>query len=1122
MKRKWCLLVLTRACLAALAAVLFLSCSGESSAPPTPPTPPPFQPQTVVVQLGTQGGATTLISTQAGGWTRNGQPFTSGSTVTGENAANYTLTLSGGTWTAAFVAPDPEPLVLGTSGDAVLLQAQEDGSYQLEGEALAAGRVVTADNGNQYRLVLGTDGAWMAEFVPPAPQLVHLGTSGESRQVGRLEDGGYTVNGEALAPGTLIETLNGNRYTLTLGADGMWAAAFVEADPQRLQLGTSGDAPLLIYRQENGTFQLNNEPLLGGRVVEASNGNRYRLSLVIMGAVRTWRAEYIPSPVTIQLGNTGGVVSLTPNEDGTWRRGSTAFSSGDKITGSNGFEYRLTLGSDGWIVEALPMTVEVPVTGSDAQPIALARLEDGTYLYDGSPVRSGDTVNVGGSTYTLRFADNRWTAQFLRGEVFVQLGTAGDSLTLTRNADGTYEYNGRRVRSGSIERSPSTGIRYRLRLSNGVWSASVFVPPTVDPGVDPGPGTPPVVADNILDALPDELTTAEGAYDNDADNHLIPGVGTTNADGDEIDYSRFRGSGSFEDDTFIESAIRAINRILGPIEAQGLADGTDSQRFVAGILISTNWEAVKGEIDAIFGTTNGISFSSTPPGGAEEPDIDEAIDDLEDLREDLSDIAKFKSTYKTQIDNASATGDKIYNARKRVLALGSSTNTRFGVIATLSTSNADDTAAMVAAATNLSTVYSSTPFAFSPLAASPTADLPSRGTARYSGRTWALSDDLILYSGSIEVLASLGIQQVTATVSDLRRSDNNATWVRDGREVERIELPTIEHGDFTGSPANRSFSISAGSATVIHEEFGFEFPDPVGDSAFDGQFVGTDQSAGTAVIGTWRVGPDDTAEMKGSFGAERIATTSVRLPSGGSDVATTHSSGAPIDLNGTAKTATIPNFLPTYSLTSLDNWDGRRHQTSGNNTRATISLRHSSLTRYGAWKLVNHPDGADPSLANKGVFAYSPLAQADYSDSDANYPRRVRAVYRGGTVGIDHNDSIFSGIYELRVQWGASLGGTGTLTAVISGSNLFSLGGDRVSQIAFTGDFTSVNPTLSGSTVQYANGSKETVGSSDSSHELFFLGEGIDGPYAVIGDWSVTKNSNTVSASFGANLVPAP
>ena len=366
-----------------------------------------------------------------GGWTRNGQPFTSGSTVTGENSASYRLTLTNGTWSAAFIAPDPEPLVLGTSGDAVLLQAQEDGTYEVDGEPLASGRVVTADNGNQYRLVLGADGAWMAEFAPPAPQLVHLGTSGESRQVSRTEDGGSTVNGEALAPGALIRTSNGNQYTLTLGADGMtWTAVFVEGDPQRLLLGTSGDAPLLIYRQENGTFQLNGEPLLGGRVVEAGNGNRYRL---VLGPDRNWQANYIPTPVTVRLGNTGGSVSLTPNEDGTWLRGSTAFSSGDRVTGSNGFEYILWLGSDGWFVEPLPMEVQVPVTGSDAPPIVLLRREDGTFT-DGNdnPVVSGQELQVGGSTYTLRFADNRWTAQFLQGEIFVALGSADDTLRLIR------------------------------------------------------------------------------------------------------------------------------------------------------------------------------------------------------------------------------------------------------------------------------------------------------------------------------------------------------------------------------------------------------------------------------------------------------------------------------------------------------------------------------------------------------------------------------------------------------------------------------------------------------------------------------------------------------------------
>ena len=1115
MKRKWSLPVLTRACLAALVAVLFLSCSGESSAPPTPPTPPPFQPQTVVVQLGTTGGATTLISTQSGGWTRNGQPFTSGGTVTGENAASYRLTLSGGTWSAAFVSPDPEPLVLGTSGDAVLLQAQEDGSYQLDGEALATGRVVTADNGNQYRLVLGTDGAWMAEYVPPAPQLVHLGTSGESRQVGRLEDGGYSVNGEALAPGTLITALNGNRYTLTLGADGMWAAAYLEADPQRLQLGTSGDAPLLIYRGENGTFRLNGEPLLGGRVVAASNGNSYRLTLVISGSDRSWQADYIPSPVTIRLGNTGGAVSLTPNEDGSWRRGSTVFSSGDKVTGSNGFEYRLTLGADGWIVEALPMTVEVPVTGSDAQPIALARLEDGTYLYDGNPVRSGDTVRVGESTYTLRFADNRWTAQFLRGAVFVQLGTAGDSLTLTRRADGTYEYNGRRVRSGSIERSPTTGIRYRLRLSNGVWSASVYVPPTVDPGVDPGVGTPPVVAENILDALPPALIE-DGAFKSGAEP-IQAGVADTNTDGETIDYSRYRGSGSFEDDTFVESALRAINSILGPIEAQGLADGTDSQRFVAGVLIEASWGAVNTELTAIFSTLNRISLGPIPRTSGREIDVDDAVDDLEDLREDLSDVAKFKSRYNTQIGNKD--GDKIFNARKRVLALGSSTNTRFGVIATLAEPILDR-ADTVADATDLALAakYTSTPFAYSPLAATPSVDLPSRGTARYSGRTWAIADDLMLYSGSIELLASIGIEQVTATVSDLRRNDNNASWMYNGREVERIELPGITRREFG---ADGSFERTNQESKVVFEEFGGLFDELVGDSSWEGQFVSSDQSAGIAVIGTWNV---DT-KIEGSFGAERTGTTRVTLPSGGSDV-TFFRADSDLTIDPAAKTATITDFGPTYSLTnysnqSLSNWTNRTDTDDANNTnRATIRLGYTSLTRFGVWKLVDHEDPADLITESKGVFYYSPLAATTYAidDDDFNYPRRVRAVYDGDTVAIDHNDNVYSGSYQLRVQWSATRVG-GRMTAEVRGSNLFSLGGDRVSQIGFEGEFTGVEATLTETTVRFANGSIEDL---TGKNQVYFLDEGTDGPNAVIGEWTVTKGTDTVDGSFGANLVPAP
>jgi len=1126
--RKWSLPILARACLAASTAVLFLSCGGDSAGPTTPPPPPPFQPQTVVVQLGTRGGATTLISTQAGGWTRNGQPFTTGSTVTGENAASYRLTLSNGRWTAEFIAPDPEPLVLGASGDAVLLQAQEDGSYEVDGEPLASGRVVEADNGNQYRLVRGSDGAWMAEYVPPAPQLVHLGTSGESRQVSRLEDGGYIVNGVPLAPGALITTGNGNRYTLTLGGDGMWAAVFVESDPQRLQLGTSGDAPLLIYRQENGTFRLGDQPLLGGRVVEASNGNRYRLTL---GPDRSWLATYIPEPVTVRLGGTGGTVSLTPNEDGTWLRGSASFSSGDRVTGSNGFEYVLTLGSDGWFAEPVPMTVEVEVVGSDAQAFQLARLVDGTYLYDGERVNSGDAVTVGGSTYRLQFADNRWTAQFLRGAIFVELGGPNDLIELTRNADGTYEYDGRRVRSGSIQRSPNTGIRYRLRLAGGVWTASVYVPPTVDPGGgDPGVGTPPVSAENILDALPDELIDADGAFvrtptgdlDDSNEGIILAGVGTTNADGDEIDFGRYRGSGSFEDDTFVESALRAINSILGPIEAQGLADGDDSQRFVAGVLIDANWEDVETELDAIFGE-NLISFSTDPPQSGGETDIDEAIDDLEDLRDDLSDSAKFKSAFQNRINAVTgATGDEIFNARKRVLALGSSANTRFGVISVLTGS---PTAAAVASGGQTA---EQTAFAFSPLSATPTADLPSRGTARYSGRTWAIDGEQVLYSGAIELLASIGIERVTATVSDLRRSDTNASWVRDNKEVREIKLPQINQADFNDDGYFAAASVT--TAEVVFEQSGGLFPESVASSDLRGQFVGTEtgQNAGRAVMGTWSVG----TVLDGSFGAERIRTDPATLPSLTSSnrylVVSTpiFEGGTTID---STTDPTAPTFSPEYSgysntlpLSSLGSVTNRA-QSDNSNLRATIRLRNTSFARFGVWRVVD--SSTDPAGTADGLFAYSPLADTDFSTHANYYPLRVNAEYAGRTVAIDGTGRLYDGSYLFTVAWNsAGTGSNSTATAVISGLSGFTIGGVSVSQIGFSHTFSGVAfNDSSAPRVRYTTGSDVTLSAGTYQHQGQFVGNnGPDGPYGVFGIWSVTQGTDSIKGAFGADLVRAP
>ena len=267
------------------------------------------------------------------------------------------------------------------------------------------------------------------------------------------------------------------------------------------------------------------------------------------------------------------------------------------------------------------------------------------------------------------------------------------------------------------------------------------------------------------------------------------------------------GGGQYEDDTLVQSVIRAIDRIHVPIETQGLADGTDSERFVAGVLIGSYWPDVQGELNLIF--TADTSFSK--PTGSGGTDVDESVSKLDDLREDLSDIAEFQNTFSTEIAGLSGvTADQIYEAKKRVVALDASTNTRLGVIAT----QGPDITAQVAAG---GTAPTTTPFALSPLAATQADALPSHGTARYSGRTWAIDGSEVLYSGSIELLASIAIEQVTATISNLRKSDDSASWKHNGKAVREITLPAINRNEFDD---NGSLARTGADARVVYDEFG--------------------------------------------------------------------------------------------------------------------------------------------------------------------------------------------------------------------------------------------------------------------------------------------------------------
>ena len=121
-----------------------------------------FQPREVVIDLGTSGTTVTLATTEAGGWTRDGEAFSSGTTVQGgTNAATgltneYELTLADSTWT-----PTYRPARMAIAGTGIEATAREDGSgYDAGDDSLSASGAgeISGPGGAMYRVVKDADG----------------------------------------------------------------------------------------------------------------------------------------------------------------------------------------------------------------------------------------------------------------------------------------------------------------------------------------------------------------------------------------------------------------------------------------------------------------------------------------------------------------------------------------------------------------------------------------------------------------------------------------------------------------------------------------------------------------------------------------------------------------------------------------------------------------------------------------------------------------------------------------------------------------------------------------------------------------------------------------------------
>ena len=288
-----------------------------------------FQSQPVQVALGTSGQSITLLTTEAGGFTLNGEAVSTGDTHAADNG-NYTLTLDGTNWTAAF-APGSMDVALGGSGASVTLTQLETGGYGIDGTAIESGGTHTAANGN-YTLTM-EDGVWMATFAP-AMHEVALGASGDSVTIVQMEAGGFSLNGEAITADTTAMASNGATYGVALGADGPMVVYIPSM--VTVMLGELGGEIVLTPVEDQQSYLLDGAVFHSGTVIE-SNGRSYRVTRDASG---NWTAAYEGRRVSLRLGDSGSGVILREGEDGSWWIGWTKIESGHIRSAQNGDKYR--------------------------------------------------------------------------------------------------------------------------------------------------------------------------------------------------------------------------------------------------------------------------------------------------------------------------------------------------------------------------------------------------------------------------------------------------------------------------------------------------------------------------------------------------------------------------------------------------------------------------------------------------------------------------------------------------------------------------------------------------------------------------------------------------------------
>ena len=648
-------------------------------------------------------------------------------------------------------------------------------------------------------------------------------------------------------------------YTVTLGDDGGFAAEYVQPAPFRVPLGTSGSS-VEARINEDGTFSA----LLGGEwtpvtestQVTAANGNRYGLSLV--GDVPV--PVYIDQVVTVTLGELGGPLQLTQNEDMTWWLDEMQVESGYEYKHpSNDNVYVLTLDEAGmWsaVYQQNMVTVALGTQGS----VTLTRNEAGSWWLGTEAIASGRVeVADNGNEYVLTYADGAWSAQFRPMSLEIE-GTG--LVAMTREADDMYDVTG----GGTL---PASGIgdvsdgdaTYHVWMAAGGLAGARFDDKQKDGRYNVGGIGNPSLSEQddggLLKALgiEDKQTIA-----NELQTHL-------KVKGEYFSLGALLGTGQATrvgdgQSTIVSDALDAIRELRqrASVSLNVFAESSEAGNLKNALNLV--WNAVGGEVDKIFGKDK-VSLAG-------QRNDDRILGQLDRIIEALSDESAFQDAtssggvFEDADLSASAAAAAFAAEKKEAMAtFGALGNTRFGTF--WRKQRADATAKLADPADgNLGAFAYGTTGTLKTLRTRYVRQ--GTGSAIYAGRTEAIDGEGAVFSGDIDIQVRFAAERVDAMITNLEGESGPWEYLYANVDVAQIVIPDAKLGNAA------SWNDSGSNASVTYATR-VGIPRPIAaDWSFQGQLLGRDAGdQGNEAVGVWTLGAASGGSdyLMGGFGALR-------------------------------------------------------------------------------------------------------------------------------------------------------------------------------------------------------------------------------------------------------------